>query len=50
MRTILLVISLGFSMGLLQACTLPPEIAGATTHCDEYEGYPDCYPDSPISQ
>ncbi len=53
MRTISLVLFFGLSMGLLQACTSPTgtQIASSvTTHCDEYEGYPDCYPDHPLNR
>ena len=55
MRMISLIVFFGLSIGLLQACTSPTgtQIAGldgAYANCDEYEGYPDCYPDHPLDQ
>jgi hypothetical protein len=53
MRAILLLMFLGLSLGSLSACTTPVDgvaVASADAHCDEYEGYPDCYPDHPLDR
>ncbi|MDB5394048.1 MAG: hypothetical protein JWM91_1554 [Rhodospirillales bacterium] len=47
MRGMIFVILCGLSLNGLSACTTPVQgraVASVNAHCDEYEGYPDCYP------
>ena len=55
MRAILLLMIFGLSLSGLSACTSPTgarvaALGGVDAHCDEYEGYPDCYPDHPLDR
>ena len=55
MRPIVFFLFFGLSLGGLSACTTPAgtdvaALGGVNAHCDEYEGYPDCYPDHPLDR
>jgi hypothetical protein len=55
MRTVLFLFFFGLSLTGVSACTSPAgteavALGGVNAHCDEYEGYPDCYPDHPLDQ
>jgi hypothetical protein len=54
MRATILMTLTGTLLLLTAGCMNPERTAVATAtpevnaHCDEYEGYPDCYPDHPL--
>jgi len=56
MRAIILALLLAVSTSLVSACSTipvngnPVAAAPVNADCDEYEGYPDCYPDHPLSR
>jgi hypothetical protein len=55
MRAVLFFLFFSLSLTSLSACTsrAGTEVAalgGVNAHCDEYEGYPDCYPNHPLDQ
>ena len=54
MRPIVFFLLFGLSLSGLPACTSPAgtevALSGVNAHCDEYEGYPDCYPDHPLDR
>jgi hypothetical protein len=54
MRVAILMTLAGSLLLLTTGCMSPQRIAAVTAtpdvnaNCDEYEGYPDCYPDHPL--
>jgi len=54
MRAIGFIFLFGTALNLLTGCTGTGGMAQESVqadvnrHCDEYEGYPDCYPDHPL--
>jgi hypothetical protein len=52
MRATIFVLLCGLSLTGLSACATSAgnqTVASANTNCDEYEGYPDCYPNHPLA-
>jgi hypothetical protein len=55
MRAIMMTLLFGLSLSMLSACATSAgseafTMANSNASCDEYEGYPDCYPDHPLGQ